>query len=101
MKTVHKYKLEKDGALDINEAFEIQMPKGASILSTQLQVERNTTDPIPVMWAEVETDNEMEPRRLWLITSGAPLPNIQLRYIGTLLLRGGSFAPHLFEELKN
>ncbi len=58
MKTIHKYTFK------IEDEVSIEMPKGARILSVQCQ------DDIPVMWALVDTENELETRLFNIFGTG-------------------------------
>lgn len=84
---IFKYPVPLDGVA------EIQMHKGATVLTVQAQ------GGIPCIWAIVDPDAEMEIRRFRLFGTGHPLDIDlpQYRYIGTFQLAGGGFIGHLFE----
>lgn len=86
MKTIYKYQIEiADGQL-------IRMPKGATILTVQLQ------DGKPYLWAKIETGNPNVVRSINMFGTGNPISDAPLDYIGTIQLNG--FVWHVFERLK-
>lgn len=89
MKTVYKYPFPP------KDAFCLDMPAGAEILSVQLQ--RGT----PTIWALVNPDRDIPvvERRFHLVGTGHPLPNALGKFIGTFQGMGGNIAFHLFEGL--
>ena len=93
MRTIYKYPIPIEGA------FEIDLPKGAMILSFQSQ------NGVPCIWAMVETGFVEEERSFRLFGTGHPveiIPNDRsLHYIGTA--QQSQIPPlvwHLFEEAK-
>ncbi|NML70016.1 hypothetical protein HHL23_09405 [Chryseobacterium sp. RP-3-3] len=84
MKTIYKYQLEI--TLDVQI---IEMPVHAKILSAQNQNEN------PCMWVEVETTNDVEFRRFYVLGTGYPMPSNTSRFIGTIQINDLVF--HLFE----
>ncbi len=72
----------------------IMMPKGAKILTVQMQ---NDT---PYMWAIVDVDAELEERVFEIHGTGHNIRNIdEYEYIGTYI--DNPFVWHLFELIKN
>ena len=90
MLTVWKYPVSVD-------KFTVEMPKGARILTVQIQ------GILPVMWAVVESGNELERRMFEATRTGVTLgfqfldyqPGIDANYIGTFQAMDIVF--HLFE----
>ena len=73
---------------------EVELPKGAEILTAQLQ------DKVPTLWAMVdEHEKETEPRKIRMFHSGEPAQKCS-RYLATLQLRDGDdpWVAHVFEE---
>ena len=87
MKTIYKYKTV------INDSFCIKLPKGAEILTIQLDGSLIH----PFIYAIVETENEVEERFFRLYGTGHEMSfsSIKPKYIGTYQLNG--FVGHLFE----
>jgi len=82
MKTIWKYQI----------AVMARMPKGAEILTVQMQNEE------PCVWAVVEPDAEKENRYLEVFGTGQPIhEDVERRYIGTF--QQPPFVWHLFERL--
>jgi hypothetical protein len=70
----------------------VKMPKGAEILSVQIQKGR------PCIWALVDPDAQSEVRRLCVRGTGHTLKGNEGRYIGTFQAMGGDLVMHVFEE---
>ena len=92
-KAIWKYPLE------ITNAQIIKMPKGAKILSVQIQNKK------PCIWVMVDPDNDLLPKTLYSIGTGFNVDDeidndIETRYIGTYQVQGGSFVFHVFEEVE-
>ena len=87
MKTIYKYKTV------IKDSFSIELPKGAEILTVQVDEKIIC----PCIWAVVETENEVEERFFRLYGTSHEMSNssIKQKYIGTYQLNG--FVGHLFE----
>lgn len=85
--TVWKFPLPFPGP----DVFEIAMPAGADILTVQVQHGE------PRVWALVQDDVPMLPRRLRIAGTGHPIDETILRYVGTFQVAGGSLIFHLFE----
>ena len=89
MKRVYKY------PLDIQDEVIVMMPKGARVLSVQVQNGR------PCLWAAVDP-NEMtlEERRFRIAGTGHPIQDdVVDGFIGTIQMYDGRLVFHLFEEL--
>lgn len=90
MKTIWKYDLEVD-----EDVQEMGMPTGARILSVALQNNK------PVLWAEVETEDELEVRRFCICATSQTieLRPFHRRFIGTFQIVGsiGTLVGHVFE----
>lgn len=90
MKTIHKYPIP-----EITREPAINMPRGAQVLS--FQVQRGE----PCIWALVDTDEPVEAKEFYLVGTGHPFafnPD-HLRFIGTGQLMNGDLLLHLFERL--
>lgn len=71
----------------------IEMPKGAEILS--LQVQNN----LPTLWAMVDTEAPLEGRVFISVLTGGALkvPREGLSFLGTAQMNNGAFVVHVFE----
>ncbi len=74
--------------------FTLDMPKGAEVLTLQLQ------EGEPVMWVAVDPDAEKEEIKFSLIGTGhaVDFELIQSNYIGTYQELGGKLVWHLFQH---
>ena len=87
-KRIFKYAID----LDKREQ-EIVMPEFAEVLSAHLQYCDAR------VWALVDSDNELKPRKFFVLETGASVENPErLRFVGTILLQGGATVLHIFEE---
>ena len=87
MKTVYKYPLE------VNDEVIVMMPKGARVLSVQVQNGR------PCLWAECNPDGEPVLRTFLIRGTGHPIDDeIEKEYIGTIQMCEGSIVFHVFEK---
>jgi len=85
MKKIFKYELEATGLQ------EVEMPKGAKILSTKIQYGRI------YIWALVDEDNTTQKKTILLAGTGHPISSEHnLKFIGTV--QGGQFVWHIFEK---
>ena len=84
MKQIWKYKVENV----------IEMPKGAEILSVQIQ---NGEMFNACIWAKVNSENELEKRKFVIIGTGHSFDDTNMKYIGTY--QDGPFVWHLFENI--
>lgn len=87
MQTVWKFPLSTDSATTV------PMPKGAEILTLQMQ------GGSPCIWAKVDPNAEIERRAFRIFGTGHGLPPMKLDYVGTFQVNdGGSpLVFHVFE----
>jgi hypothetical protein len=83
MKTIWKFQLR------LTDLQIVSMPKGAEILTVQVQ------HGIITMWAKVNTDAELVRVPIQIVGTGNPYQSVG-KYIGTVQLDG--FVWHLFQE---
>lgn len=89
MKRVYKY------PLDIQDEVVVMMPKGARVLSVQVQNGR------PCLWAAVDP-NELTLGERWFRIAGTGHPiqdDVVDGFIGTIQMCEGSIVYHVFERL--
>jgi hypothetical protein len=94
VKTIWKFPLHHAA-----DEVSIDMPKGARILTVQMQGET------PCLWAGVDPNAVLEARRILIMGTGHPRHELQwldgdessLRYIGTVQMAGGQLVYHFFE----
>lgn len=88
MITIWKYSLKLD------DKVKLEMPKGAQILTVQMQ------GITPYLWALVDTESKKEERTFFIFGTGTSNPRLgfELNYIGTFQER--FFVWHVFEEAK-
>lgn len=73
----------------------IPMPKGAKVLSFQVQPDRRA-----VIWVEVDPNEEVQDRYFLLVVTGEPFDPTGLTYVGTIQT-GDPFCPtvwHLYDS---
>lgn len=87
MKMVYTY------PLDIQDEVIVMMPKGARVLSVQVQNGR------PCLWAAVDpTEMELEKRMFRIAGTGHPIcDDVVDGFIGTIQLYNGKLVFHVFE----
>jgi hypothetical protein len=85
MITIWKY------AVEIDDVFKIEMPRGAEILTVQIQ------DDVPCMWAKVDSTAPIVTRHFGWYGTGH-LMRDPFKYIGTIQRADGGLVFHLFEE---
>lgn len=88
MKTIWKFLLKT------TEVQPIRMPKGAKILTVQVQ------DDSPCLWALVDPHAKPEKRMIEIFGTGHPIQSNDgnsREYIGTYQQNGGQFVGHVFE----
>lgn len=91
MKTIHKFKLNLVCA---NRPIQVRIPKNAIVLTAQNQFEEI------YVWAEVDSDNELETRVFEVFGTGHMMnEGIIRRYISTIQFAGGSLVFHVYERL--
>ena len=86
MITIYKY------PLDIIDMQKIYMPRGAKILTVQMQGKQLC------LWAEVDTKNQLDARRIAIVGTGSPAPEFLVgysQYISTVQER--TFVWHVYE----
>jgi hypothetical protein len=71
----------------------IAMPRGAEILCVKEQSNQ------VVLYAIVDTDNPPEIRKFSNVVTGGPMSKLEVKYIGTVMMFGGSYVQHIFELL--
>lgn len=86
--TIWKYHLVRKGAIDI------QIPKGARVLTIQTQGD------LPCLWILVNPSNELETRTFEVMHTGEIFNLDGLHYIGTYQLFSESEVCHLFEIME-
>lgn len=100
--TVYRYRLT------ITDEQTVSMPEGAVILS----VARRDYPQLPMlgvggdepldMWALVDPDAPVRPRRIRIAGTGHPLDDVdQLEFLGTVQVVQGQLVFHVFEALEN
>jgi hypothetical protein len=80
--------------LQITDMQQVEMPKGAELLSVANQ------DGALRLWAKVDADKERESRYIEVIGTGNPIPQdmgVDRRFIGTAML--SPFVWHVFERM--
>lgn len=89
MKKIWKYKFE------MTDEVVLEMPRNAEILTVQMQGET------PMIWALVDTENNIEKRYFEIIGTGNPIPDLarhlSRKYINTFQTMEGRLVFHLFE----
>lgn len=89
MRTVYKY------PIDLTDTFTLELPKGAQVLSVQMQ------GATPCLWALVDTKAEAERRTFRLAGTGHPIDeSLELRFVSTFQLYGGDLVFHVFEVVE-
>lgn len=88
MKTIWKF------PLPVTDFQKIEMPKGAEVLSAQVQ------GVSLCLWAMVDPEAETELRGFWIIGTGHPIEHEKNlgRFIGTTQMYNGSLIWHVFEH---
>ncbi len=74
-----------------NDYFFLDLPRGAEILTVQVQDSR------PQIWALVNPENPIESRNFHLAGTGDSINERNLIYIGTFQMSNGNNIWHLFE----
>lgn len=87
-KTIWKY------PFPIHDSFELEMPRGAKVLSVQVQGGK------PCLWAEVNENGFDETRYFEVRGTGHTLIGNEGRFIGTIQLMEGALVFHIYEKLK-
>lgn len=89
MRTIYKF------PLGVKHFTVISMPKGAEILTVQMQFGDLC------LWAIVDPEAEDEDRQFYIFPTGRPLNLPEYEYIGTVQMRGGQLVWHVFEIKSN
>lgn len=78
--------------LMVQDIQEIEMPSDSNILCVQAQLDT------PVIWAEVQDEDNMTKIKFLTVVTGITMPAIQCtkNYIGTYQLHGGKFIGHVY-----
>lgn len=83
----------------VSESFGLLMPKGAEVLTVQVQHGK------PQIWARVDPDAPKETRWFGFFGTGHPIPGeaagVQFTYVDTFQVEAGQLVFHLFEALRN
>jgi hypothetical protein len=82
-KTIWKYTLE--------HRIQLQMPKGAEVLTVREQGEEIC------LWALVDPSAEKETRQFHSFGTGHDVDDLPMKYVGTSHLEGGALVFHTFE----
>lgn len=93
MRTIHKYEL------DITDEQVIDLPMYSEMLTIQEQHGKL------VLWCAVDTEDEMLPRKFFVVGTGHPMPEPEdpwcaLVYCSTVQTRGGKLVWHVFTEME-
>lgn len=89
MKKIFKY------PIDLIDKQTIFMPKGAVILTVQIQMNR------ACIWSMVEPDKPNEKRVIRVIGTGHEIQDRNLKYIGTIQQFDGELILHVFEAISD
>lgn len=95
-KVIWKYDTLVGGTF--KESFTLEMPKGAEIVTVQIDQKNNH----PTIWAIVDPNAELETRYFELFGTGFPIYDdigIERKYIGTYQYQNGEFVGHIFERI--
>lgn len=90
-KQIWKFKVIPSG-----KNVDIEMPRGAEILSMHTQDEQ------PCIWALVNPDAKIETRRFEVYGTGHDIHydmGVERNFIGTCLIHGGLLVLHIFERI--
>ena len=93
--------------IPVQDEIQIEMPKGAKVLTVQIQV----MDPAALkvgetieqvcLWALVNPEAEKEIRQFRMVGTGHSIMHAEkLTYIGTFQMQGGALVFHLFERVR-
>jgi len=96
MSVIYKYPME------ITDFQEIEMPEGAEILCVQTADLPYGHDWVsgPTLWAMVDPDKPLKPRRFYVFGTGKPMKyEHKLKYIGTTQQNNGALVWHIFENV--
>lgn len=85
MSTIWKY------PIPITDKFTLDMPKGAKIISLQVQLGA------PCVWAIVDPDLMEKEREFVMLGTGMDLPDYPVEFIGTFQVDNSRLVFHVFE----
>lgn len=74
------------------DVVELELPSVRDIIVLQLQ------GATPTIWFVADPDSPLETVRFHIVGTGNPMPNADVRYVGTWQLHG--FVWHVFEEIE-
>jgi hypothetical protein len=95
-KVIYKYSTLPNYRFQSN--FVIPMPKGAEILTIQVDKKNNH----PTIWALVDINEPLEDRKFELVGTGHTfIMDDSKKYIGTYQYQNGEFVGHLFEIIES
>lgn len=81
--------------IPVQDEIQIEMPKGARVLTVQMQDEQ------PCVWALGNPVAEKEIRQFHMAGTGHPIEHAEkLTYIGTFQMKNGTLVLHLFEKMR-
>lgn len=78
--------------LDLTDTQNVMMPKSAKILTAQVQGDSLC------LWALVNPDAPKQRRKIEILGTVNPAPDVNRRYISTVQMIGGSVVWHIFER---
>lgn len=84
MKRILKYPLE------IRSTQDIRLPKGAVVLTAQMQ------KGVPCIWVRADLTEEHEPVLIFFVATGEKVPIETDEYLGTIQEDGGTFIWHIY-----
>ena len=87
MRTIWKYK--------IRSLIELDLPKGAEILSVREQFGEI------FMWVLVDSGAEKEKRKFGCFGTGQDIPDLPMKFLGSAQLKNGALVFHVFEIFDN
>ncbi len=77
-------------AVPVTDYFYIDLPRGAELLTAQVQAGE------PQLWARVDDDAPTEQRHFRLVGTGHPAADTG-KHVGSFQMHGGGLVFHLFE----
>jgi len=89
MLRIFKYRIQ------INDYFELDLPRGAKILTVGVQQE------VPYLWALINPEAELETRIFRFVGTGHQIEEgvESLKFINTFQMRNGALVFHIFEVI--
>ena len=95
MKKIFKYEIP------IQNEFELELPRGAQILTFQVQREMPSMNEKPFVWAIIDLKEDISEKvNFRLFGTGHPIPKEanSFSYVGTAQMANGQLVWHLFKE---